>query len=277
MKVIRVFNNNIVATKTEDNKEAIVQGSGIGFGKKPGDLLNEAKIEKRFYIMDEHASKFYALFDQVPIEYFQIAELIMEKAQNELNVILDDQIVMALTDHIYFAVERQLKNVSLTNFLNSEISYLYRKEYQIGLWALDQVEKIVNVKLNKDEAGFIALHIVNASMKKDKQDISDTLVFIKGIMDIIRNSFGIELDMNVLDTTRLMTHLKFLANRVIYHENESIDALGDMYSLLINQKKQLEPCLKAIDEYVLVTFNYQLSQQEKVYLMMHLLRILNEK
>ncbi len=277
MKVIRVFNNNIVATKTEDNKEAIVQGSGIGFGKKPGDLLNEAKIEKRFYIMDEHASKFHALFDQVPIEYFQIAELIMEKAQNELNVILDDQIVMALTDHIYFAVERQLKNVSLTNFLNSEISYLYRKEYQIGLWALDQVEKIVNVKLNKDEAGFIALHIVNASMKKDKQDISDTLVFIKGIMDIIRNSFGIELDMNDLDTTRLMTHLKFLANRVIYHENESIDALGDMYSLLINQKKQLEPCLKAIDEYVLVTFNYQLSQQEKVYLMIHLLRILNEK
>ena len=277
MKVIRVFNNNIVATKTEDNKEAIVQGSGIGFGKKPGDLLNEAKIEKRFYIMDEHASKFHALFDQVPIEYFQIAELIMEKAQNELNVILDDQIVMALTDHIYFAVERQLKNVSLTNFLNSEISYLYRKEYQIGLWALDQVEKIVNVKLKKDEAGFIALHIVNASMKKDKQDISDTLVFIKGIMDIIRNSFGIELDMNDLDTTRLMTHLKFLANRVIYHENESIDALGDMYSLLINQKKQLEPCLKAIDEYVLVTFNYQLSQQEKVYLMIHLLRILNEK
>ena len=277
MKVIRVFNNNIVATKTEDNKEAIVQGSGIGFGKKPGDLLNEAKIEKRFYIMDEHASKFHALFDQVPIEYFQIAELIMEKAQNELNVILDDQIVVALTDHIYFAVERQLKNVSLTNFLNSEISYLYRKEYQIGLWALDQVEKIVNVKLNKDEAGFIALHIVNASMKKDKQDISDTLVFIKGIMDIIRNSFGIELDMNDLDTTRLMTHLKFLANRVIYHENESIDALGDMYSLLINQKKQLEPCLKAIDEYVLVTFNYQLSQQEKVYLMIHLLRILNEK
>ena len=277
MKVIRVFNNNIVATKTEDNKEAIVQGSGIGFGKKPGDLLNEAKIEKRFYIMDEHASKFHALFDQVPIEYFQIAELIMEKAQNELNVILDDQIVMALTDHIYFAVERQLKNVSLTNFLNSEISYLYRKEYQIGLWVLDQVEKIVNVKLNKDEAGFIALHIVNASMKKDKQDISDTLVFIKGIMDIIRNSFGIELDMNDLDTTRLMTHLKFLANRVIYHENESIDALGDMYSLLINQKKQLEPCLKAIDEYVLVTFNYQLSQQEKVYLMIHLLRILNEK
>lgn len=277
MKVIRVFNNNIVATKTEDNKEAIVQGSGIGFGKKPGDLLNEAKIEKRFYIMDEHASKFHALFDQVPIEYFQIAELIMEKAQNELNVILDDQIVMALTDHIYFAVERQLKNVSLTNFLNSEISYLYRKEYQIGLWALDQVETIVNVKLNKDEAGFIALHIVNASMKKDKQDISDTLVFIKGIMDIIRNSFNIELDMNDLDTTRLMTHLKFLANRVIYHENESIDALGDMYSLLINQKKQLEPCLKAIDEYVLVTFNYQLSQQEKVYLMIHLLRIFNEK
>ena len=42
MRVIRVYNNNVVATRTDD-KEAIVQGSGIGFGKKPGDLIDEAK------------------------------------------------------------------------------------------------------------------------------------------------------------------------------------------------------------------------------------------
>lgn len=49
MRVIRVYNNNVVATRTDD-KEAIVQGSGVGFGKKPGDLIDEAKIEKIFFI-----------------------------------------------------------------------------------------------------------------------------------------------------------------------------------------------------------------------------------
>lgn len=275
MKVIRVFNNNIVATKTNDNKEAIVQGSGIGFGKKCGDVIDEAKIEKTFYIMDEHASKFRALFDQVPIEYFQIAEAIREKAQHDLKVSLDDQVVMALTDHIYFAVERQLKNIVMTNFLNAEISYLYRKEYQIGVWALNKIEEIVNVRLSKDEAGFIALHIVNAATKSTTQEVSDTLVFIKGVMDIIRDTFDMELDMNSLDATRLMTHLKFLANRVIYHENESLNTMDDMYELLVMKNRQCEPCIQAIDEYIEQTFEYQLSKQEKVYLMIHLLRVVS--
>ena len=34
MRIIRVFNNNIVLTITHDKKEAIAQGSGIGFQKK---------------------------------------------------------------------------------------------------------------------------------------------------------------------------------------------------------------------------------------------------
>lgn len=105
MRVIRVYNNNVVATKTDD-KEAIVQGSGIGFGKKPGDLIDEKKIEKIYFIKDDQLSKFEELLDDVPIEYFQIAEMIAEKATRDLNVSLDNQILVALADHIYFAVER---------------------------------------------------------------------------------------------------------------------------------------------------------------------------
>lgn len=33
MRILRVYNNNIVATKTVDDREAIAQGAGIGFGK----------------------------------------------------------------------------------------------------------------------------------------------------------------------------------------------------------------------------------------------------
>lgn len=274
MRVIRVYNNNVVATRTDD-KEAIVQGSGIGFGKKPGDLIDEAKIEKIFFIKDDQLSKFEELLDDVPIEYFQIAEMIAQKATRELNVSLDNQILIALADHIYFAVERYYKDANLSNFLNSEISYLYRKEYQIGLLALDRIEEMLKVRLPKDEAGLIALHIINSSTKASTQDISDTLIFIRGILDIIKEQFNITFDKENLDTTRLMTHLKFLANRVIYHENENIVELDDMYDLLISKKSECKSCIEKIDDYIQDKFGYKLSKQEKVYLLVHLLRFLH--
>lgn len=274
MRVIRVYNNNVVATRTDD-KEAIVQGSGVGFGKKPGDLIDEAKIEKIFFIKDDQLSKFEELLDDVPIEYFQIAEMIAQKATRDLNVSLDNQILIALADHIYFAVERYYKDASLSNFLNSEISYLYRKEYQIGLWALDRIEEMLKVRLPKDEAGLIALHIINSSTKASTQDISDTLIFIRGILDIIKEQFNITFDKENLDTTRLMTHLKFLANRVIYHENENIVELDDMYDLLVSKKKECKLCIEEIDDYIQDKFGYKLSKQEKVYLLVHLLRFLH--
>ena len=274
MRVIRVYNNNVVATKTDD-KEAIVQGSGIGFGKKPGDLIDEKKIEKIYFSKDDQLSKFEELLDDVPIEYFQIAEMIAEKATRDLNVSLDNQILVALADHICFAVERYYKNANMSNFLNSEISYLYRKEYQVGLWALDRIEEMLKVRLPKDEAGLIALHIINASTKASTQDISDTLIFIKGILDIISEQFNITFDKEKLDTTRLMTHLKFLANRVIYHENENIVELDDMYDLLVSRKTECKLCIEEIDNYVQGKFGYKLSKQEKVYLLVHLLRFLH--
>lgn len=64
------------------------------------------RIEKVFFIKDDQLSKFEELLDDVPIEYFQIAEMIAQKATRELNVSLDNQILIALADHIYFAVER---------------------------------------------------------------------------------------------------------------------------------------------------------------------------
>ena len=41
-------------------------------------------------------------------------------------------------------------------------------EFQIGLWALDVIEKRLGLRPKEDEAGFIALHIVNANLHSDE-------------------------------------------------------------------------------------------------------------
>ena len=107
------------------------------------------------------------------------------------------------------------------------------------------------------------------------QIVFDLALFIRGILDIIKEQFNITFDKENLDTTRLMTHLKFLANRVIYHENENIVELDDMYDLLVSKKKECKLCIEEIDDYIQDKFGYKLSKQEKVYLLVHLLRFLH--
>lgn len=107
MKVVRVLNNNIVATITEDNKEAVAQGSGIGFQKKPGDILDRNKIEKLYVFQDEEQAKFLKLLEDTPIEYFQVAEQIVEQAQRVMQFEMSNKVLISLTDHISFAIERQ--------------------------------------------------------------------------------------------------------------------------------------------------------------------------
>ena len=58
MRSIRIFNNNAVSVVTPDGREAIVLGKGLGFGKRPGDAVNDRLIEKIYYVQNEMQTKF---------------------------------------------------------------------------------------------------------------------------------------------------------------------------------------------------------------------------
>ena len=49
MKILKIFNNNAVATVSSNGEDLILTGSGIGFKKKVGDEVDPSKIEKRYY------------------------------------------------------------------------------------------------------------------------------------------------------------------------------------------------------------------------------------
>ena len=41
MKIIKIVNNNIVTSLDEQNREIIVMGRGLGFGRKPGMTIED--------------------------------------------------------------------------------------------------------------------------------------------------------------------------------------------------------------------------------------------
>lgn len=274
MKVIRILNNNIVATLTNDKKEAVVQGSGIGFQKKPGDIIDESKIEKIYIFHDEERAEFEKLLEDTPIEYFQIAQDIANQSSKNLQITLSNKVLISLADHISFAVERKKKNISLPNLMLNEIKILYPQEYRVGVWAIHKIKEELNIELDKDEAGYIAIHIVNAELNVARDKTINILRLCQNVIKIIQDTFNINLNEESLDYSRLLTHLKYLAQRIFTKKPVNFKKNEDMYELLIKKDERLLLCIEKVCRYIQKEFEYECSQEEQVYLMIHLLRVI---
>lgn len=46
MQIAKVLNNNVVVVLDEHQREQVVMGRGLAFQKRPGDALDDSKIEK---------------------------------------------------------------------------------------------------------------------------------------------------------------------------------------------------------------------------------------
>ncbi|MDZ5038627.1 PRD domain-containing protein, partial [Clostridium perfringens] len=98
------------------------------------------------------------------LEHIQVTNQIISFAKTSLGKKLNKNIYITLADHINFALERQKEGVSIKNALLWEIKRLYNHEFLVGKEALSIIQNKLGVTLPEDEAGFIALHFVNALM-----------------------------------------------------------------------------------------------------------------
>lgn len=48
MKLLRVFNNNLVLARDETGTEVILTGRGLGFQTRPGQEVDAARIVRKF-------------------------------------------------------------------------------------------------------------------------------------------------------------------------------------------------------------------------------------
>lgn len=164
MKISKQLNNNIVIASDSQGREVVLMGKGIGFGCKVGSEPGMSLVEKQFFGLSsgDHIQQLAELLERIPLEHLslgmEVAEHIQEKIKNPLN----ETLVLLISDHISFALERRRKGLDLSNALLWESKKFYPEEYRLGLDALDIIERSTDVRLREDEAGFLAMHIVNA-------------------------------------------------------------------------------------------------------------------
>lgn len=273
MNIQKVINNNVISAYDENHQEVVIMGRGIGFKAHTGDEIDESKIEKVFRIENEKLSRqFQEILENIPLEHMQLTNEIILNAKKSLNVQLNQSIYITLTDHINFAIERQEQGIQLKNALLWEIKKFYSQEYLLGKYAVDLLNEKLGTHFSEDEAGFIALHFVNAEYDTTINDTFAMTNMIQGILGLVKREMGIEFDEESLHYERFVTHLKFLAQRLYRHEmlkDEEIE-----FARLMEGKYPKEyECSKKIAAYIEKEYGGKISGEEIMFLSIHIRRV----
>lgn len=249
-------------------------GRGLGFQKKVGEFVDKERIEKTFVLENQDAADEWSrVYVNLPDDEMQVFLNILTFAETVLQTKFDPSFFIALADHLHYAIERSREGVSLQNPLAWEVRKFYPREYEIGKQALRLIAKDLEVQLADDEAASVALHFVNAQKdvglhEKDQQMTQ----IVVGISDNVRLHFGSDLGEDSFSYNRFITHLQYLAQRIV-----SGVSGGKNDAFLYEQVKLNYPesfvCTQKIATYIETSYAFDLSLDEQVYLTIHIQRL----
>jgi beta-glucoside operon transcriptional antiterminator len=274
MLIKKILNNNVVLTETDQHQEVVAMGSGIAYKKSCGDNIPEDKIDKIYTLSQKDTwEKFKTLLTDISMEYMEVSTAIIEMAEKKLKKKLNESIYISLTDHIHMAVTRFREGCSIRNMMIWEIQRFYPAEYAVSEEARDMINTKFSLELPIDEAGFIALHIIDAQMENDLPLANHITQLIQEITNIVRYTCSIEYDIESLQYYRFITHLKFFAKRMFIGEKTSCDIDEEMTAIVQNKYGLAHRCAEKIAEFLQQKYQYELNRDEKFYLMIHIAKV----
>lgn len=270
----KIYNNNIVLAIDHSGKEVVLIGRGIGFQKHVDDIMTSENVHKKFvFDASEVTNRLNSLLAEMPERFLELAIVIVEQAQKELDVVFYDGIYITLSDHINYSIQRYNNNQKIQNAMLWEIKKFYPREFAAALNAINTINYYENTHFDEHEAGFIAVHFLNAYQEnKTMYATAVTAEIIKDIIQIIQVHYKMNLDDKTLSYSRLVTHLKYFSLRLL---SEPMATSVDYP--LFEQVKLTYPnaynCVVKINEYFKINHCTEITLEEKTYLMLHINRV----
>lgn len=274
MFIKRIYNNNVVMVD-DAGIERIAVGKGAAFGRRRGDEIDPSTFEKLFTLDDpSQLSRLERLIKGIPSEYLLIAEEIVAMLRRESASPIDDNVLIALTDHISMALERERAGIPCDNPLLFDIKRFYKDEFALALKAREIIRAHIDIQVSEAEVGFIALHIVNATMKQRADRLMISIKMIEEILDMVADAFGLTYDEGSVQYERFLRHLQFFAQRVL---NETVAQSEDtfLFQLGKDQYPAAFECTERIGSHIEEAYGCVVSDAEKGYLVYHIMNLIN--
>ena len=275
-QIKKVLNSSVILVSDEQEKEYIILQKGIGYGRKSGQIV-ELSGESQIFVplSSTDRNQFLELLKEIPVAYLELSQKIVTYAENQLHTKLNEHIYLALTDHLHFAVERFKEKVVITNRVFWELKTFYPKEYQIGLYALDIVREKLGINLPEEEAANVAFHIVNAQKDEDVQyDAMRAAKLIGKIVTLVTYLMKCQPDKESIHYSRFISHLQYFAER--FFSDKMLDSPDDfLYEQIEKGYHKALNCAERVRTLVLKEYDKAITNEEVVYLAVHIQRLIS--
>ncbi len=273
MKIIKHINNNYAIAIDKNGNQLIVSGKGIGFGQIPRELEDISKVNRSYYDIDEI---WISMINNLPENIIEISSLIVDKARTLIDNPLSSNIVFSLADHINFSIERYEKNMDIKLPIAYDIQQLFEKEYEVGQYGLKLIREKLNVWMPREEASYIALHIINAEEQCKSIESLKNETIINDIKRIIEDFYDIHINENSSNYARFISHMNYLFKR-----NNSTSLLENknnkLFEATTKEYEKTYQCVQNISMYLKTNAKIYLTDEEKLYLILHVNRLCNRE
>ena len=269
-RITKILNHNtVLALNQEDNRENLVMGKGVGFGRKPGervDFTPDATVYQLSQKCDRGNPR--DLIKRIDPLYLNIANAIILDAKNAFGQV-DTSILIPMADHIAFAAQRIRKNAPIGNPLTPDIKALFPDEFQVASRGGDLIFEQTGLRFSDDELGYIALHVHSSLESMQVSQAMQTAGIIRECVELVQQATGVTLNVSSLSYNRLMSHIKYMAARLLKGERLSMDVNHIMRVSCPRAFDISEAICRQLER----TLSRRVDEAEIGYLAMHVQRV----
>lgn len=274
MRVVKLFNNSVLLAE-DDLREFVVFGRGVGFGLRPGDEVDEAKIDRRFVPSETtSAEQIAALVQELPAEDMKLTALIVVEAKGRFGPDVAEHVFVPLADHLSFALRRAGDGRLLTEHpLEWEVLALYPDEVAFARRALEIVEAERGLRLPDIEAVPLALHFVNAQFgERDMRITMDLTGLLSELLDLIREEYGPAIAEDVSAVARFVTHLRHLFAREHAGSGPGYEVPGLADTMKASHAREYEMA-ERLAAFISERYEWEIREGEVAYMAIHVARL----
>lgn len=274
MLILKKINNNVALASSDAGEEIVVFGKGVGFHEMPYELEDESVIQRVFRDVDE---KCIGGFANIADDVLLVASDIVAMADKALDCALAGNLVVCLADHLQYALERTGDGIAIENPLSHEVAFVYPREVELGRRGIELVSERMGVNLPESEITSIALHLVNAEVdgmgsSQDMDLVMKSTLILERATQVIEGQLGQQLDRTSYAYVRFVAHLRFLIRRLMRGGCKETENSG-LFRQAARDFPDAYRCAAGINEYLKRDYNWSCSDEEMLYLMMHVNRL----
>ena len=254
----------------DENKEYVILGKGVGFGKKVSQRFDKPEGCTTYRLEQEtERGSAKELVKGIEPEYLEIADAILTESQKVFGDSIDRGILFPLADHISFAVARIRRNEQISNPLTEDIKVLFYSEFKVAETLKTILRERLQIEIDDHEVGYVALHIHSAIGDEKVSVAMQTARAVRECIDMLEKATGKPIDVLSLSYNRLTNHMKYMVARASTGEKLNLD----MNEYMLDQYPQAYKVATDICKNLEECIGHKLDETETGYLAMHIQRV----